>query len=158
MKDKPLFDYRLEHLMSYTATLGAPEIIGPVPEGVRANLYVTGGEVTGPKLFGKFRPVGGDWLTLGTDGIAVLDVRATIETNDGALIYLNSPGVMDLGANGYQEFLRGHPPPSGTPIRSTPRFQTSHPNYQWLNRLFCVGIGQAFVDRSQVAKDVYAVR
>jgi len=54
-----MFDYRLEHLMSYTATLGEPEVIGPLVEGVRTNLYVIGGgEVTGPQVLGKFRPVG----------------------------------------------------------------------------------------------------
>jgi len=45
-------------LMSYTATLGEPEVIGPLVEGVRTNLYVIGGEVTGPQVLGKFRPVG----------------------------------------------------------------------------------------------------
>ena len=58
-----MFDYRLEHLMSYTATLGEPEVIGPLVEGVRANLYVIGGEVTGPQVVGKFRPVGTSTLS-----------------------------------------------------------------------------------------------
>ena len=36
-----MIDYQLEHICSYTATLAAPpEIIGPVPEGIRANFYV----------------------------------------------------------------------------------------------------------------------
>src|SRR5689334_21259994 len=87
--------YQMEHIMSYTATLAAPEIIGEVPEGIRLNFYVTGGEVTGPKVFGKFRPVGADWLTIRRDGVAVLDVKATVETNDGALLYITFPGVID---------------------------------------------------------------
>jgi hypothetical protein len=82
------FDYSLEHIFSYSAILkNPPEIIGPVPEGIRANFYVTGGEVKGPKLNGKILPVGGDWLTIRPDGVGILDVRATFETNDGALIY-----------------------------------------------------------------------
>jgi hypothetical protein len=153
-----MFDYRLEHIMSYNATLAAPEIIGPLPEGLRVNFYVTGGEVTGPRVFGKVRPVGADWLTLRKDGVGLLDVRATIETNDGALIYVTYPGIIDLGENGYQDFLEGRPPASGTPIRTSPRCMTSHPNYAWLNRLHCVGIGQAFIERLEVAYDVYAVR
>jgi hypothetical protein len=52
------------------------------------NLYVTGGKVQGPKVNGKLLPVGGDWLTIRTDGVGILDVRATIETHDAALIYL----------------------------------------------------------------------
>jgi hypothetical protein len=43
-------NYSLEHIFFYSATLiNPPEIIGPVPEGIRANFYVTRGEVKGPK-------------------------------------------------------------------------------------------------------------
>ena len=150
-------DYRLEHICSYNATIAPPEVIGPVPEGIRVNFYITGGEVSGPKLRGKLRPVGADWLTIRTDGVAILDIRTTIETHDEALIYVNYPGVVDLGEEGYQKFLNDESPPSGLPIRTNPRCHTAHPNYQWLNRLFCLGIGQAFLDRSEVVYDVYAV-
>jgi hypothetical protein len=54
-----VFAYDLEHIFSYTVTIAEPEVVGPIPGGVRANLYATGGEVTGPKLTGKVRPVGG---------------------------------------------------------------------------------------------------
>ena len=43
-----MFEYRLEHIMSYTVKISEPEVIGPVPEGLRVNGYITGGEVTGP--------------------------------------------------------------------------------------------------------------
>ena len=154
-----MIDYRLEHIFSYTATLEPSlEVIGPVHEGFRANAYISGGEVSGPKLRGKLRPVGADWLTVRTDGVGILDVRATIETHDGALIYVTYTGVLDLGEDGYQKFSRGELPPSGTPIRMSPRCCTSHPDYQWLTRLHCLGIGEAFLERSEVRYDVYAVR
>ena len=153
-----MFDYRLEHIMSYNATLAEPEVIGPVPEGIRVNFYVTGGIINGPKVFGKLRAVGADWLHLRRDGVANLDVRATAETNDGALLYITYGGTIDLGEHGYEDFLRGVLPPDGTPIRTSPRVYTSHPNYLWLNRLQCIGVGQAFLSRLEVAYDVYAVR
>lgn len=154
-----MIDYRMEHIFSYTATVQGPmEVIGPLPEGFRVNAYVNGGEVSGPKLQGKLRPVGADWLTVRSDDVGMIDVRITIETHDGALIYVTYTGVLDLGEDGYQKFMRGEMPPSGTPIRTTPRFHTSHPNYQWLNRLVCVGVGQAFLERSEVRYDIYAVR
>ncbi len=90
--------------------------------------------------------------------MAILDVRITIETDDGALIYSTYSGVADLGEDGYQAFLRGEPPPSGTAIHIVPRYHTSHPDYRWLNRLQCVGIGQAFMERGEVRYDIYAVR
>jgi hypothetical protein len=95
-----MFEYRLEHIVSYTATLAAPEIIGPVAEGVRVNFYVTGGKATGPKVSGKILPVGGDWLTIRRDGVGILDVRATLQTHDGALIYVSCGGTHDLGEDG----------------------------------------------------------
>jgi hypothetical protein len=153
-----MIDYSLEHIMSYTGKLAPPEIIGPVPGGIRVNFYVTGSEITGPKVFGKVRPVGADWLTVRRDGIAALDVRATAETNDGALLYVTYLGIIDLGENGYDDFLKGVPLPSGVAIRTSPRIQTSDPRYLWLNRLHCIGVGQAFAERLEVVYDVYAVR
>jgi hypothetical protein len=63
-----MIEYRLEHIMSYTAKLTEPEVIGPLPEGIRVNICVTGGEISGPRLSGKLRPVGADWLTIRRDG------------------------------------------------------------------------------------------
>ena len=149
---------KLEHVMSYNALLAPAEIIGPLPESLRINFYVTSGTVTGPGLSGKVRPVGGDWLTLRRDGIAVLDVRATLELAGGALVYVTYGGFIDLGETGYDDFQRGIMPPSGIAIRIQPRLHTTHPDYLWLNRLFCVGTGQAFLDRQEVEYDVFAVR
>lgn len=153
------FPYELEYVDSYEATLSEPEIIGPVAEGMRANFYVTGGTLQGPKLNGKLRPVGADWLTVRTDGVAVLDVRATFETDDGALIYVSYSGMIDMGPDGYQNFIDGNPPPpEGVDIRMTPKFQTSHPDYLWLNRAVCVGIGKGYLDQSRVCYDVYQIK
>ena len=65
--------YNLEHIFSFDAKLESPEVIGPVSPGILANFYCLGGEITGPKLQGKCRAVGGDWLTVRTDGVAILD-------------------------------------------------------------------------------------
>jgi Protein of unknown function (DUF3237) len=152
-----MIDYKLEHILSYTGELAnPPEIIGPVPEGTRVNFYASGGEVTGPKVRGKVRPVGGDWMTVRKDGVAILDVRATFETHDGALILVSYPGVIDLGEDGYDKFLRGELP-AVAQIRTSPRFQTSHPEYLWLNRLHCVGIGEYRADTNAARYDVYAI-
>ena len=144
-----MFEYRPEHIMSYVATLGKRERIGPVPEGLRVNVPVTGGEVTGPKVFGTLTSLGGDWITVRRDGVLMLDVRATIETQDGALIYLTYNGISDLGETGYDQFTTASRPAQGMPIRISPRFHTSHPNYIWLNRLHCLGVGQSFPEKSE---------
>ncbi len=134
-----MIEYSLEHIFSFSASL-QNEVIGMVPEGRRVNAFVTGGAVTGPRITGVLRPAGGDWLTIRSDGLGIVDVRTTIETPDGALIYMFYQGILDAGR-----------------LRVAPRFQTAHPDYQWLNRLQCLGIGQASRERSEVAYDVYAV-
>lgn len=153
-----MFDYTMEHICSYSATLRAPfETIGETPQGLRVNAYVSGGEVHGPRLRGRVLAVGGDWLTIRRDGMGVLDVRATLETHDGALIDVQYEGLMDLGADGYARMLGGNPPARAA-IRATPRLVCAHPDYLWVNRLQCLNIGEADFTTAIVSYDVYAVR
>jgi hypothetical protein len=152
-----MFDHNLEHICSYNATLRQPlEVIGETPVGLRVNAYVAGGEIWGPRVRGRVLPVGADWLTIRPDGVGVLDVRATIETGDGALVYVEYMGVMDLGPDGYQRMLTGNPPARAA-IQAAPRFLTSHPNYLWLNRLQCLNVGMADFATNSVSYDTYAV-
>jgi hypothetical protein len=147
---------KLEHICSYTVDLKAPpEVIGPVPEGIRANFYITGGKIEGPRLRGEVLPVGADWLLLRRDGIGRVDVRATLRTHDGALIYGAYTGLVDLGEDGYDRFLSGDLPPS-FPIRVAPIYQTAHPAYLWLNRLQCLNVGHVDLGRNRVSYDVFA--
>ena len=53
-----------------------------------------GGWVKGPKISGKILPPGGDWIRVMPSGALRLDVRLTIETDDGALIYMTYGGVV----------------------------------------------------------------
>ena len=97
-----MYAYTMEHICSYGVTLHSPfEVIGETPLGLRVNAYVSGGTVEGPRIRGEFLPVGGDWLTVRSDGVGVLDVRATIRTHDEALIYVQYQGVLELGDDGY---------------------------------------------------------
>lgn len=153
-----MIEYSLDLLFTYSASLSAPpEMIGAVPGGARVNFYVTGGLVEGPKLRGCLRPVGGDWMTVREDGVGILDVRATLETHDGALIDLAYQGVGDLGADGHAALLAGRLPPRLS-LRTAPRVLTAHPDYVWLNRLQLIGIGEANLETFEVTYDVYAVR
>lgn len=148
--------YRLEHICSYTATLAPPEVMNSGGD-IRINFFVTGGEISGPKLQGKLRPLGADWLTLRADGIAVLDVRAAFESHDGALIDVVYNGIIDMGAEGHAAFLRGEVPDL-VRIHAAPRLRTSHPAYQWVNRAQFINIGEGRLKESTVRYDVYALR
>ena len=153
-----MFDYSIQPIFSYTAQLAQPlEVIGPVPEGIRINFYVTGGSVQGERLSGRLRPVGGDWFLLRRDGVGELDVRATIETDDGALIDVSYRGLSDIGPDAYEQFLRGEQPKTIT-LRTAPRMRTAHPAYQWVHRVLCFAVGEADLESMTVSYDVYAVK
>lgn len=146
-----------EHLFSYTAQLHVPpEVIGPVSEGLRVTFYIAGGEVSGPRCAGKFLPVGADWILLRRDGVGMVDVRATMQTEDGALIYTTYQGVFDPGPDAYDRFVEGTLPPK-FPIRIAPRFQTAHPGYAWMNRVQAYGVGEVDLTTNSVTYHVYAV-
>jgi hypothetical protein len=154
---RPSIEFEPDHIFSYTGTLAPPEIIGDVPAGLRVNFYSTGGEITGPRVRGVVRAVGGDWMTVQRDGVAFLNVRTTFETHDNALILVTYEGVIDLGEDGYQSFVRGELPPLAR-LRIAPRFVTSHPEYLWLNRLMCFGVGEYRAETNIATYDVYAMR
>lgn len=118
-----------------------------MPSDIRVNYYIPGGEVRGTRIQGKLRPVGGDWLTVRADGVAVLDVRATIETVDGSLIDVVYSGILDLGPEGHAAVLRGDLPEHAK-IRTAPRLRTTHPKYECVNRTQFVGIGEATCERT----------
>lgn len=118
---------------------------------------MTGGEIFGPKMRGRLLPVGGDWTSLRPDGIGVLDIRATFELDDGALIYMTYNGIADLGPDGYERFLAGNPP-AKVQARVAPRYYTGHPAYLWANRIQCLGIGEVDMQQLKVSYDIYALR
>jgi hypothetical protein len=132
--------YSLEYICSFTITL-RPEVIGPLAEGFRVNYHITGGEVNGPKLRGKFRPGGADFVIMHRDGVAVLDIRATIETHDGAVIYEVGSGLAYTSEDAYERTIKRDLPPT-TPLRAAVRFSTAHPGYLWVNRLQFIEIGE----------------
>ena len=154
-----MIDYKTEHILSFTGRLSRnAEVIGPVPEGVRVNFYNAGGKFTGPRLRGKLREgAGGDWFMVRKDGMGLLDVRATFETDDGALIFITYQGFADLGEDGYDKFLQ-EGPPRVVHSRISPRFLTSHPKYLWLNRLHCFGVGIYEAATSSATYDIYTIR
>jgi hypothetical protein len=87
---------KLEPLMTYHADLKAPVDVGKGPIGQRMIFDVTGGTVDGPRVSGKLLASGADWLLVDESGIARLDVRITLETHDGARIYIHYHGILEM--------------------------------------------------------------
>jgi ketosteroid isomerase-like protein len=120
--------------------------LGTTPSGQRRIVVVKGGSFAGPRLRGRVLPGGGDWLLVRTDGSRRLDVRGTLQTDDGALIYGSYLGV-----------IRGTPDdPSTYYFRTAPLFETAAPRYAWLNHVLAVGYG--WRREGQIGYSVYAIR
>lgn len=136
---------KLELLMTCHADLREPTLlVGPGPAGIRAIAEVAGGTVEGPRIKGTVRPGGGDWFLLGNDGVGRLDVRTTIETDDGAYIYMQYHGVSPSPGPVTMALAGGPPTEYGNPsIITTPRFETGDERYLWLNSVVAVAEGRA---------------
>jgi glucuronate isomerase len=119
MNSRPLMVLRLE--------TAATEDIGSTRNGKLSIFPVIGGSFEGDRLRGKVLAGGGDWVAAKPDGTFELDLRVTLETDDGALIHMTFTGLRD-DANQY--------------FCTLPRFETAAAKYAFLNRLLAVGIGE----------------
>jgi hypothetical protein len=118
-------------LMILRLATAATHDVGSTPQGTLTIFPVTGGSFEGERLRGQVLAGGGDWVTAHEDGTFTLDLRVTLETDDGDLIHMTFTGVRD-DANHY--------------FRTVPRFETAAPKYAFLNRLLAVGIGDIRLD------------
>jgi Protein of unknown function (DUF3237) len=116
---RPLMELRLET----AATLD----VGSTPDRTLTIFPVVGGSFEGERLRGKVLAGGGDWVSVRGDGTFTLDLRVTLETDDGGLIHMTFTGVRD-DAHHY--------------FRTAPRFETAAPKYAFLNHLLAVGISE----------------
>ncbi|HET9315992.1 MAG TPA: DUF3237 domain-containing protein [Vicinamibacteria bacterium] len=135
LRSRPLFTIRM--------TLHPMHELGQTPMGRRRIVPVREGTFEGDRLRGTVRTdAGGDWLLLRADGTYQMDVRLTLETDDGALVLMCYRGVRAASEEVSARIARGETvPASEYYLRSTPFFETSDPRYAWLNNLVAVGVG-----------------
>jgi hypothetical protein len=128
--------------------------------GTRVIAPVIGGTVEGPRIKGTAKPFGADWFVIRHDGVFVVDVRIVIETDDGAFIHTYYGGIVDVTEGHVKSIAEGKFPSFVAAVHTTPRFETGHPRYLWLNRLVGVAIGEVntHVDPIAVGYSVYALR
>ena len=121
---------RTRPLMTLRLATAPTQNIGAGPHGTRVTFPITGGSFDGDRLRGRVLPGGADWTVKRPDGVIELDLRITLQTDDGALIHMTFEGIRDDGA------------PGGPSIRTLPRFETAEAKYSFLNRLLAVGAGE----------------
>ena len=143
--------YRLE------ATLGAALDLGQIPQGQRRIVPLTGGTFTGPQLGGQLLPgASADWQVILADGTALGDIRYTLRTDDGDLLYVQSRGIRHGSADVLARLGRGEPvDPSEYTFRTATQIETTAPQLDWLNK--GVFISVAGRQPASVIYEVYLV-
>ncbi len=150
-------DLKTEFLCELKANIVLPpQMVGLGPYGTRMIFHVSGGTVKGPKLSGELLP-GDDWVLIRPDGAAQLDVRGTIRTDDGKLIYVRYGGIQIIAPQVYQRISKGESvDPSEYYSRTTPIFETGAEKYRWLNQVISVGVGT--LGKDFVSYKIYVIR
>jgi Protein of unknown function (DUF3237) len=110
--------------------LAAPIALPQTPKGTRQIFEFTEVTVEGDRVRGKMKgSSAADWTLVSPDGTGALDIRYTLETDDGALVYLAYQGRVDVSAG------------LGSPVYSAPLFETGDERYAWLNKIQAVAKG-----------------
>jgi hypothetical protein len=147
----------LQPLMKIEVTLEPARELGETPQGRRRIIGITGGRFSGARLSGQVLPGGADWQLIRPDGVALLDARYTLQTDDGVLIYVNNQGYRHGPRDAMEKIMQGKEvDPAMIYTRTAPLFETSGERYAWLNRSIFVASGAR--RPASIELDVYEVK
>jgi Protein of unknown function (DUF3237) len=129
--------YRLQ------ATVGQPLEVGETTEGQRRIVPLTGGTFAGPELHGTLVPgASADWQIILPDGTAIGDIRYTLQTDDGDLLYVQSRGIRHGSPEVLTRLARGEEvDPRDYTFRTSTRIDTANRDLDWLNKGIFIGVG-----------------
>jgi hypothetical protein len=121
----------------------SPLLIGDSPHGERRIINIMGGAFSGPRLSGRVLSGGADWQIIRRDSVVEVEARYTLETHDGALIYVRNWGLRRGPREVMKRLASGEEvDPSEYYFRTTPIFETGAQQYGWLNGIVAVAAGE----------------
>jgi hypothetical protein len=103
----------LAETISVSSSLVIGEVTGARAEGERFNANLKGNAAA-------------DWLRVSPEGYGTLDVKITLETDDGAIVYADYSGRLQFDT---------------MTVYATPLFHTGDERYAWMNRIQAVSKG-----------------
>jgi Protein of unknown function (DUF3237) len=129
--------YRLE------IVLGEPLEFGEVNQGRRRIVPQIGGTFEGPDMRGKLLPgVSADWQIVLPDGTALADIRSTLQTDGGDLLYVQSRGVRHGSPEVLERLGRGEDvDASEYTFRTSTQIETASRELAWLNKGVFISVG-----------------
>jgi hypothetical protein len=136
-------DPRLRKVYRLEATLARPVDLGDTAQGRRRIVPLTGGAFTGPEINGKLLPgASADWQILLADGTALGDIRYTLQTDDGDLLYVQSRSIRHGSADVLARLGRGEDvDASEYTFRTSTQIETAAPQLDWLNKGVFISVG-----------------
>ena len=136
-------DPHLTRVFRLEATLGEPLDLGDTARGRRRIVPLTGGTFAGPELNGNLLPgASADWQTVLADGTTLGDIRYTLLTDDGDLLYVQSRGVRHGPAEVLARLAGGESvDASDYTFRTATQIETGAAGLDWLNKGVFIGVG-----------------
>lgn len=134
---------RLTQVYRLEVTLGKPFDLGDVAQGHRRIVPQTGGRFTGPEINGELLPgASADWQIVMPDGTAFADIRYTLRTDGGDLLYVQSRGVRHGSTEVLARLARGEDVDAGEyTFRTSTQIETAAPQLDWLNKGVFISVG-----------------
>ena len=121
-------------------------VIGHTPNAFRRIGVIQGGTFKGDRLSGEVVS-GNDWQAVRTDSCIKLDVRLVLRTTDGALIVMTYQCLRAGPPSIIEKLDKGEAvDPTNYYFRMNPMFETSAPQYDWMNRIIAIGAGHRLPD------------
>src|SRR6201996_22492 len=122
-----------KYVFTITAQIGEVTSAGDIGTGVRRIIPITGGEVRGQHINGKVCAFGADFQIIRPNELIELEAKYALETDDGAVIYVENRGIRFGPVELLQRLKRGEPvDPRLIYFRTVPKFETGSEKYRWL--------------------------
>jgi Protein of unknown function (DUF3237) len=136
-------ELRLTKILRLEASLGDVLDVGDVAQGRRRIVPLTGGTFAGPELNGTLLPgASADWQIVLPDGSALADIRLTLQTAHGDLLYVRSRGVRHGSAEVLARLARGEDVDASEYVfRTSTQIETAAPDLDWLNKGVFISVG-----------------
>jgi hypothetical protein len=136
-------DPRLTPVYRLEATLGEPVELGDASQGHRRIVPLTGGTFTGPAINGTLLAgASADWQRMMPDGTALGDIRYTLKTDGGDVLYVQSRSVRHGSPEVLARLRRGEDvDASEYTFRTSTQIETAATELDWLNKGVFVSVG-----------------
>jgi len=146
---------KTKYVFTITARIAEVASAGDVGHGVRRIVPIIGGDVRG-QINGKVCPFGADFQIIRPNELIELEAKYALQTDDGAIVYVENKGIRFGPADLLQKLKRGEPvDPKLIYCRTSPKFETGHEKYRWLMENLFVASVARHADR--VVIDVHQV-